>query len=73
MAVRDVFLLRIPNEEELEEFAAWAFGSDFRDLEHSIKFMEAWNSLHKDLLELKPEGILSEDASKMVKIWRENK
>ena len=71
--VRDVFERLIPDQEELEQFAAWAFGPYYRELDQAINFMETWNYLHGVLLMLQPDGLLQEDAEKMVQVWRDNK
>jgi hypothetical protein len=71
--VRDRFSKYIPDEEELEEFGAWAFGPYYRELDQAINFMETWNYLHSDKLKLEPGGDISVDISKMVQVWRDNK
>ncbi len=70
--MRDYFSRLIP-EEELDSFGAWAFGEDFREIEKTIKFLEAWNTIHGKQLTLLPSGQISEDGPMMVELWRELK
>jgi hypothetical protein len=71
--VRDYFKKLIPDEEELDTFARWAFGEDFLEIEGSMKFLECWNTIHGKQLILLPSGQISEDAPTMVELWRELK
>lgn len=58
--------------EQVEEFFAWAFGDDWRTLDKdAIKMLKAWNSLHYNLLHLKPDGNIVEDLNRMVAFWKE--
>lgn len=68
--VRDVFSEFIKDEAELTEFAEWAFGSYFRELDQAMNFLETWNYLHSDILKLEPDGLIVQDAEKMVAAWR---
>lgn len=70
MSVKTAFEHYIQSENELEAFAEWAFGPYYRELSQEISFMECWNTLHKELLELKPDGAIEEDAPKMVELWK---
>lgn len=56
---------------QLENFATWAFGDRYWEIEGSINFMHAWNSLHGEELLLRPDGTLLVDARKMVDLWKE--
>lgn len=71
--VRDIFSQYLKDEVELEEFAAWAFGKYYRELDQALNFMETWNYLHSDILKLEPTGTIVSDAEKMVKAWKEKK
>lgn len=57
-------------ESSADEFAAWAFGEDFRELDSGIAFMEAWNRLHGDKLMLRGDNCIEDDAPKMVQLWK---
>jgi hypothetical protein len=72
-SVKDAFSPYIPDEKELDEFGLWAFGEDFLELEEAIKYLECWNYHHGKELELKPTGVITEDAPKMVELWRKSK
>lgn len=72
-SVREVFVQFVSDEEELEEFAGWAFGKFYRELDQGLNFMETWNYLHSNLLKLLPTGSVLEDGEKMVKLWKESK
>ncbi len=61
------------SESELDEFGQWAFGDLFKNLNGSLKFMEAWNENHGSELRLKPDGFITEDVEKIVKLWKEYK
>jgi hypothetical protein len=67
---RDYFETLIPDQKELDSFGKWAFGEDLFELEHSIKFLEAWNGIHGDTMTLKPETAIGVDAPKMIQLWR---
>lgn len=71
--MRLAFKRLIPDEEELERFARWAFGSKFRELEMGTEFMDAWNAIHGEDLKLVSSGVISEDSVKMVELWKESK
>ena len=61
------------DEEELEDFALWAFGENFQELDHSLKFMEAWNEIHGDDFLLRQDGVIEFDVPKMIQMWRDEK
>lgn len=56
--------------DDLLNFAVWAFGDNFEDLEKSSQFLNAWNRLHGKELLLDMHGVISEDAIKMVDLYR---
>lgn len=70
--MRRSFVGYFKNEEELSEFAEWAFGEKFKELDEGIQFMKCWNFYHSDKLELHPDNLLSQDAPKMVELYREH-
>lgn len=58
------------NSSEIDEFALWAFGNDYKELQ-GISFIEKWNELHEEYLKLFPGGLVYEDTRKMVDLWKE--
>jgi len=72
-SVKDYFSTFIPEEKELDAFGEWAFGEDFRELEEAMKYLECWNFHHGKDLTLVPSGEISEDAPKMVQLWKDRK
>jgi hypothetical protein len=68
MHLINVFLPYVPSEE-IDQFAKWAFGENFANLQ-GVQFMEAWNALHKDKLTLNEYAHPADDAPKMVELWR---
>lgn len=69
--VKEFFHEYLPDDSELEEFARWAFGEYYRELDQAMNVMETWNHLHSDKLELKSSGELGIDLPAMVKVWRD--
>ena len=65
--------MRPRDEDELESFARWAFGDNFHELDHSLKFMESWNEIHGDDFLLRQDGIIEHDVPKMIQMWRDEK
>lgn len=63
--------LKPKDSEELDAFGLWAFGEKFKDLDHSLLFMKAWNEIHGDKLTLTQDGIIQHDIPKMVEMWNE--
>ena len=70
--MRLAFERLIPDQDELEQFALWAFGPSYRDLEMGTQFMDLWNQYHGDDLTLVPSGAISEDSIKMVDLWKDS-
>jgi hypothetical protein len=70
--VKDRFSHYISDEKELEEFAQWAFGPYYRELDQTINFMETWNHLHSDLFKLEPDGIIEIDMPMIVQAWKDS-
>lgn len=68
--MRDVFLMFIPDDEELECFALWAFGPEYREIDEGMKFLRAWNAIHGSELTLDAAGEVYSDAEKMVSMWK---
>lgn len=60
----------LPNLQDQEEFALWAFGEDYTCIAGSINFMKAWNERHSDKLNLLNDGHMSKDIEKMVDVWK---
>jgi hypothetical protein len=61
------------DEQVIERFAIWSFGENHAEIQDGINFMEAWNTLHKEKLELTPAGIISYDVLEMIKLYKESK
>lgn len=71
--VKDVVRQFIPTEEELHDFAIWAFGDKVYEYEKSEKFLKAWNSRHGHSLTLIPTDLIKDDVPKMVDLWKGKK
>jgi hypothetical protein len=71
LLMKTVFSAHIENEDELYDFAAWAFGDNFQNIELGLQFMHSWNKIHGDKLTLTPNGDIFEDAKKMVNLWKQ--
>lgn len=72
MGIRDEFARFIEDEGELDDFGEWAFGENFRELDHSLKFMEAWNLRHGETLQLLPDSCIQQDVPKMIQLWKDS-
>lgn len=70
--IRDFFSFYIEDEKELDDFGLWAFGDKVFEMSKAIMFLECWNMLHGDCLKLEEEGLIADDALKMVKLWRDS-
>lgn len=64
------YFLKPETEEELDTFGEWAFGSSYRELDHSLKFMKAWNDIHGDVLTLSQDSVIADDLPKMIEMWK---
>ena len=69
MNTKDFFEELIP--DEIDAFGEWAFGEELRELHGSLAFLDAWNKRHGGLLKLKPDGLMCEDAPKMIMLFRD--
>jgi len=65
------YFLDTDDEQELQEFALWAFGEGYQEIAHALDFMEAWNLLHGEDLRLREEGYIHIDVPRMVELWKE--
>lgn len=62
-------------EKEAEEFAEWAWGDDFRDLNYKFAddLVHRWNERHlKNGLILSVVNSPYDDIPKMIEIWRKH-
>lgn len=66
----DFFQELIPDQEQLNAFAAWAFGEDFLEINGTINFMHKWNEIHGKELMLDPSSAIALDTPKMIMLWR---
>ena len=73
MTLRQFFEELIADPEDLEQFAAWSFGEEFKSLDGRLNFLEKWNELHGDELKLSPSGAIAEDAPQMIILWRKSR
>lgn len=73
MSIRDTVehYLKPKDEEELDAFGLWAFGDKYKDYDHTLKFMEAWNEIHGDEYMLHPDGCMQLDVGVMVEMWKD--
>lgn len=60
------------DEEEINSFGEWAFGPSFKDMIHTLQFMEAWNERHGKKFILSASGIVEYDLPKMIDLWKES-
>ena len=65
-----VELIKPMPEGKADEFALWAFGEKFLELEDAINFMHAWNELHGDIYRLTGDGCIEFDLAIMVEMWK---
>jgi hypothetical protein len=66
--LRDIVYKFIPNEN-IEDFAAWAFGENYGDLLEIIEFAYAWNRLHEDIFKVEMESPIVHDVHKMTQLY----
>lgn len=57
------------DEDELDDFLRWAFGSEYEVLENPMAIVQKWNDRHRDYLKLSVKGKLSEDIPLMIELW----
>lgn len=63
--------LSVLSEEQTEEFATWAFGKDYLNLNETIQFAECWNNLHGTLYHVDYMcGHSEKDMYEMIKLWQ---
>jgi len=60
-------------KKDIENFHKWAFGVTKDCISSRLDAMNYWNSLHSDLMILKPHGTLNNDIPKMIELWRMHK
>lgn len=56
--------------DEVEEFAAWAFGEDYGDFLEVKEFAQAWNRNHCDLYMVDMAGTIVHDVYKMTAYFK---
>ncbi len=69
--LKDLFSGHLEDDEDVEEFARWAFGARYRQM-YMGQLMDAWNYLHGQDLILEPIIPISEDAPSMIMLWRKS-
>ena len=57
-------------EDEKDSFPLWAFGETYKSMTYPEDFLQAWNKLHGDVLEICPSGAILNDSEKMVNLWK---
>lgn len=67
------FFEPLVEEVMLDEFAEWAFGSDFMKLEDGTDFLDEWNSLHGDEYTVSGSDSVDSSSLKMVEMWKKSK
>lgn len=68
---KEWFLMYIP-ENEIDDFAEWAFGEGYKDTA-GPDLMKKWNSRHSELYEIKPKDQVNPGIQKMAELWEQNK
>lgn len=62
----------ISSKTHQEQFSTWAFGENYQEITHFLDIVIRWNNLHKDILEINPDGHISSDLTKMINLWKNN-
>ena len=60
-------------ENDLENFAIWAFGPDYEFFTTAMQFINNWNCRHAHHYEILLDSEISTDMPEMVSLWREKK
>lgn len=67
--LRDIVDKFLP-EDEVEKFAAWAFGENYGDFLQIIDFAQAWNQLHGELFYIDVSTSIVDDVYKMTTYFK---
>ena len=70
--MQDIFAQYLSNDD-LADFAIWAFGPGVFRLYSSKEFLKAWNKRHSKALKLESTSNPSKDAPKMIALWKKNR
>lgn len=62
-------LLLDSDPKKVEEFAKFAWGEDYKEMNFPKEAVPRWNERHSDKLELHMSGNPLQDIKKMIKIW----
>ena len=72
MGLKSLVQFFIDNEDEINEFALWAFGKTYKEEVGLIRYMKLWNERHSDIFELNESGNAREDMKEMIRLCRMN-
>lgn len=67
--LKDEFIKHLYEEEDIDDFALWAFGEDYQSIVLS-ELYKRWNELHGECYEINPKSSPKNDAIHMVELWR---
>lgn len=67
--LKDVVSRFLP-ENEIEDFAVWAFGEDYADFIEIMDFSQAWNRNHSDLYKIDMDNTIVNDVYKMTNYFK---
>lgn len=69
-SIKGIVSAYIHTEEELNNFAVWAFGDLVNEYQKPEQFLKAWNTRHGSQLTLIPTNLIMKDVPKMVELWK---
>lgn len=72
MCKHKIILESLLPHDQVEKFAKWAWGPDFKNYT-VLEIFYSWNKRHKNILEIKINGKIEKDMIKMIEIWKGEK
>jgi len=67
--LRDIVKNFLP-DDQIEDFAAWAFGPEYEEFGEVIEFAQAWNRNHQDLFTIDVSSTIVDDVAKMTTYFK---
>jgi hypothetical protein len=62
--------IELVGENKADEFALWAFGERYSEINGTDKFADAWNERHSDIFTINQANPIVHDMIKMTKLWK---